>query len=188
MAGFGRKQAARTANAAEQHYQKWSREIGANPPIETLAKYYDVKYDNSPRYALLEQYAKDVQTGWISPLAGFETYEKLYHRIQNEIVGRTTSAGTEITGQVPHFMQRVIGTMVDPQKLKDDLQIIRRSGVSVDDIKDALFSPESVDPPAVRASGKRSVRYIGKNCVVTVNPDTGELIQTNLRKKGKKNA
>ena len=74
------------------------------------------------------------------------------------------------------------------QKLKDDLQIIRRSGVSVDDIKDALFSPESVDPPAVRASGKRSVRYIGKNCVVTVNPDTGELIQTNLRKKGKKNA
>lgn len=85
-------------------------------------------------------------------------------------------------------MQRVIGTMVDPKKLKEDLQVVRRSGVSVDDIKDALFAPESVDPPAVRENGKRSVRYISKNCVVTINPDTGELIQTNLRKRVKKNA
>ena len=140
------------------------------------------------RSTLLKQYARDVQTGWISPLSGFENYERLHGRIQNEIVGRTTANGVLITGQRDHFMQRVIGTMVDPKKLKEDLQVVRRSGVSVDDIKDALFAPESVDSPAVRENGKRSVRYIGKNCVVTVNPDTGELIQTNLRKRGKKNA
>lgn len=188
VAGFGRGEAVRAAKGAEQYYQKWSKEIGANATIETLAKYYDIKYTDSPRYALLKQYARDVQTGWISPLSGFENYERLHGRIQNEIVGRTTADGVLITGQRDHFMQRVIGTMVDPKKLKEDLQIVRRSGVSVDDIKDTLFTPESVDPPAVRENGKRSIRYIGKNCIVTVNPDTGELIQTNLRKRGKKNA
>ena len=85
-------------------------------------------------------------------------------------------------------MQRVIGTMVDPQKLKEDLQIARRSGVSIENIKSALFEPEAVDPPVVRADGKRSIRYIGRDCVVTLNPDTGDLIQTNLRKRSKKNA
>ena len=183
VAGFGREQANRAISGAEQYYQKWSKEIGANRSMETLAKYYDVKYTDSPRYELLRQYARDVQTGWISPLSGFENYETLYGRIQNEIVGHDTSNGIEIKGQVPHFMQRVIGTAVDPEKLKNDLKIIRRSGVEVDDIKSALFNPERVDPIAVRNNGKRSVRFIGKACVVTVNPDSGELIQTNLRRK-----
>lgn len=186
--GFGKGEAARAKAGAEQHYQKWSKEIGANDSIKTLAKYYDVKYNDSPRYELLQQYAKDVQSGWISPLVRFDGYEQLHGRIESEIVGQKTSTGILTTGQRAHFMQRVVGTMVDPEKLKKDLKIIRRSGVSVEDIKDTLFTPEDVDPPAVRADGKRSVRYIGKNCVVTVNPDTGELIQTNQRKKGKKNA
>ncbi len=182
VSGFGRGEAARATKAAEQYYQKWSKEIGANPPIETLAKYYDVKYDDSPRYALLKQYAKDVQTGWISPLSGFENYEKQHSLIQAEIVGRTTSTGILITGQVPHFMQRVIGTMVDPQKLKNNLQVIRRSGVDLEDIKEALFSPESVGPRVIKENGKPSIRFTGKRCHVSINPDTGELIQTNPRK------
>jgi len=182
VSGFGRKQAAQATAAAEQHYQKWSREIGVNPSIETLAKYYDVKYDDSPRYALLKQYAKDVQTGWISPLSGFENYEKLHVRIQTEIVGHTTSTGILITGQVPHFMQRVIGTMVDPKKLKNNLQVIRRSGVNVEDIKEALFAPISVGPRVIKENGKPSIRFTGKRCHVSINPDTGELIQTNPRK------
>jgi len=82
-------------------------------------------------------------------------------------------------------LQRVIGTMVDPEKLKKDLRIIRRSGVNIDDISDALFNPETVDVPKRRPSGEMSVRFIGKQCVVTINPNTGNLIQTNPRKKSK---
>ena len=77
-------------------------------------------------------------------------------------------------------MQRVVGTMTDPKKLRNDLQIIRRSGVEIDDIEATLFSAGTADPPATRFDGMRSVRFIGEHCVVTVNPDTGELIQTNL--------
>ena len=122
-------------------------------------------------------------------MSGFGNYERLHANIQSNVVGRITSGGVVVTGQRDHFMQRVIGTMVDPKKLKEDLRVVRRSGVSVVDIEDALFGADSsIDPPVVRADGKRSVRYIGKNCVVTINPDTGELIQTNLRKRGKTNA
>ena len=115
-------------------------------------------------------------------MSGFENYKNMHGRIETEIVGRTAANGTKITGKVPHFMQRVIGTMVDPEKLEKELQIVRRSGVNVDDIKTALFNPESIDPPVKRANGKTSVRFIGANCVVTINPDEGILIQTNPRK------
>ena len=183
-AGFGRKEATRARVGADQSHKQKLKEIGAqNSSLNTLAKYIDAGYNTSPEYVLLEQYTRDVETGWISPLSGFENYKNLYYRIQNEIVGRNAANGTLITGQVPHFMQRVIGTMIDPEKLKQDLQIIRRSGVEVDDIKDALFLPERINPTLVRKSGQRSVKFLGKNCAVTINPDTGMLIQTNPRKR-----
>ena len=80
-------------------------------------------------------------------------------------------------------MQRVIGTTVDPEKMAQELQVIRRSGVEIDDIKDALFFPEKIGDVMVRNNGQRSVKLIGKNCAVTINPDTGMLIQTNQRRR-----
>lgn len=139
-------------------------------------------YNNSPEYLLLKQYAKDVESGWISPLIGFNGYKALYQRIEAEIVGNVVADGTLITGQVPHFMQRVVGTSVDPEKLKDDLKIIRRSGVDVDDIKEALFHPESIGPVLTRKTGQKSVKFIGTRCAVAINPESGLLIQTNPRR------
>ena len=179
IAGFGKKQAAQATGAANKYYNEWSKSIGLKDSVKTLDKYYDIKYTTPPRYELLKQYAKDVESGWISPLSGFDNYENLYNRIQTEIVSKEAANGTIIQGQVPHFMQRVIGTMVDPEKLKKDLRIIRRSGVNIDDISDALFNPEKIGPVLIRSTGQKSVKFIGKNCAVSINPDTGYLIQTN---------
>ena len=181
-AGFDWKKGKEAEKTANEYYKYWSKSIGANKSAKTLADYYEMKYNRPEEYKLLKQYAKDVKDGWISPLSGFENYIALYKRIQTEIVGNTAADGTVINGQVPHFMQRVIGTMVDPKKIKDDLQVVRRSGVEIDDIFDTLFHPESIDDPVKRSSGKTSVRFIGRNCVVTINPDEGLLIQTNPRK------
>ena len=181
-AGFTFKHGSVATKSANDYYKYWSKSIGANESAKTLADYYEMKYNRPDEYKLLKQYAKDVKAGWITPLSGFENYKNLHGRIQSEIVGKTAANGTLITGQVPHFMQRVIGTMVDPEKLKNELQVIRRSGVEIDDIADALFHPESVDDPVKRANGKTSVRFIGAKCVVTINPDEGLLIQTNPRK------
>lgn len=187
--GWSRKNAAQASGQATASHKQWLKSIGAqDTSLSTLAKYYEAKYNNpqTTEYKLLRIYARDVENGWISPNASFENYLNLHKRIQTEIVGRKTDDGTEITGQRIHFMQRVLGTAVDPEKYRKDHRIISRSGVEIDDIKVALFTPERIDPPVVRKDGKRSVRYIGPNCVVTLNPDTGDLIQTNLRKKMKK--
>lgn len=180
--GFAWKEATESRKVAESHYREWSKSIGADNSIKTLAEYYDVKYNDSPRYELLQRYARDVDAGWISPLSHFDNYEALYNQIQTEIVGTTASNGVVITGQSQHFMQRVIGTMVDPQKLHDNLQIIRRSGVDINSIKDTLYNPVEVCPVRALQSGRKSVKLNGKSCSVTINPDTGILIQTNPRK------
>lgn len=180
---FTRKDATQAKAEAEKRHAEWLKSIGAEKTVlNTLEKYFDAKYNNSPEYLLLKQYSKDVESGWLSPLSGFEEYKTLYQRIETEIVGRVTAGGTLITGQVPHFMQRVIGTAVDPKKLKEDLTVIRRSGVLIDDIKDALFNPEDIGPTITRSTGQKSVKYIGAKCAVAINPVSGLLIQTNPRR------
>ena len=183
MSGFGPKQA-KSADSewkkAETAHKEWLKSIGAeNTEFSDLAFYKNARYNKNTDYRLFRHYANDVEDGWISPISGFENYRELHGRIQTEIVGRTAANGTMITGQVSHFMQRVIGTMADPEKLKRGLQIIRRSGVEFDDIRDAIFNPEEIGSVLIRKSGKRSVKLIGKKCAVSINPDTGELIQTN---------
>ena len=168
-----------TASQAELYFRDWTESIGADSAIKSLAEYYDIRYNDPARYALFDQYVKDVQTGWISPLATFENYEYLHGRVETELVGKTTQSGIEITGQVPHFMQRVLGTGTDPQKLREELRIIRRSGVEFEDIESALFSPARVGPLQFNGNGKPSVVHFGEACAVSINPNTGELIQVN---------
>ncbi len=185
--GQGTQPQAKESEAAEvrefnnqSDYSQWLASIGAQgSELDTLEKYSAAKYNNSTEYAMLERYATDVETGWISPLSGFENYQTLNRKIETEIVGATTANGLAINGFVPHFMQRVIGTTIDPKILEENLQIVRRSGVDVDEIKNAVFSPEKIGDITVRKTGHKSIKLIGRNCVVTINPDTGELIQTN---------
>lgn len=50
--GFGRSTAQKTVSSANKHYLDWSKEHNINS-IKTLADYYNVKYNDSKRYALL---------------------------------------------------------------------------------------------------------------------------------------
>ena len=179
VSGFNWKHAKAAESYANEYYDSWSKSIGANESAKTLADYYEMKYNRPEEYKLLQQYARDVEAGWITPLCGFDNYKNLHNRIQTEIIGQTAANGTTITGQVPHFMQRVVGTMFDPEKSKSRYEPIRRSGVEIDEIKKALFTPIDIGTVQIRKSGQRSVKLIGEKCAVSVNPDTGTLIQTN---------
>lgn len=178
---FGRSEAAKATWAAKEYYEVWSKSVGVNDAIKTLANYYDVKYNDSPRFELLQRYTKDVKSGWVSPISGFANYESLHNRIETEIVGKHTANGILLTGQSDHFIQRVIGTAVDPKKLKEDLRIIRRSGVEIEDILDALENGIARPPKTNKKTGLRSQKLINSKCEVSVNPDTGVLIQCNPR-------
>ena len=182
---FGRSEAGRASAKSQAHHTDWLKSINAqSTSLNTVAKYYDARYNNTEAYRLLMQYANSVKSGWLSPLAGFDLYKSTHERIQTELVGKTTADGTVITGHTAHFMERMFGTLVDPDKLKYDLKIIRRSGVGYEAMRDTVLNPERINPVKTDSRGKRSVRLIGK-AIVTINPDTGQLIQLNPRSEQK---
>ena len=182
---FGRSEASRASAKSQAHHTDWLKSINAqSTSLNTVAKYYDARYNNTEEYRLLMQYANSVKSGWLSPLAGFDLYKSTHERIQIELVGKTTADGTVITGHTAHFMERMFGTLVDPDKLKYDLKIIRRSGVGYEAMRDTVLNPERINPVKTDSRGKRSVRLIGK-AIVTINPDTGQLIQLNPRSEQK---
>lgn len=151
---FGRSEASRASAKSQAHHTEWLKTINAqSTSLNTVAKYYDAKYNNTEEYQLLMHYNHSVETGWLSPLAGFDLYKSTHERIQTELVGKTVADGTVITGHTAHFMERMFGTLVDPKKLKKDLKIVRRSGADFDDIKDTLmhtgYKPRIGITPAV---------------------------------------
>ena len=172
VAGFGRGEAARASAGAETYYQEWSKGIGAHESMETLAKYYDVKYTESPRYELLKKYSSSVESGRLSPLTGFSLYEEYHKRVQSELVG-TMVGGITITGQTDHFLERVFGCMKDPKTGKP------RNGTDLEDIFDCLRNPVDIQPIRTDPDGKRSFLVVGHRAKVSINPDNGLLIQTN---------
>ena len=181
---FGRSEASRASAKSQAHHTEWLKTINAqSTSLNTVAKYYDAKYNNTEEYQLLMHYNHSVETGWLSPLAGVDLYKSTHERIQTELVGKTVADGTVITGHTAHFMERMFGTLVDPKKLKKDLKIVRRSGADFDDIKDTLMHP--VMPPRTKKDilGRNSTVFFGKNAQVSVN-EKGELIQCEPKKRG----
>ena len=174
-AGFGQGPAARAAAGAERYYQKWAKEIGAHESIETLAKYYDVKYTDSPRYELLQGYARAVEKGDISPLVGFARYEEVSAEIRERLVGAVTSTGVPIESFATHFVDRVIGQTSTPHPGM-------RCGVPVDDVLDALTNPVRVGGIRMLDDGDMRQTYIGASAKVTISVRDKRLIQTNPRK------
>ncbi|MBE6037662.1 MAG: hypothetical protein E7218_00445 [Anaerofustis stercorihominis] len=82
----------------------------------------------------------------------------------------TTSNGIKITKASDHFIARIIGSVDE-----------RRSGVEIDDIIACLSSPDDVRPIIEAENGDSQKFVLAKKCVVTINPTTGMLIQTNPR-------
>ncbi len=146
------------------------------PPAEKVQNHQK----SLPEKELQRHYKSSVHAGMISPLCGLENYKNQYSRVQNIVVGMETSNGIHITGQSEHFIERIIGTAQDPTHGN-----YPRSGVEVEDVVDALKNGtvHKVRYTKNRKAGALSAsqRFSGKKCDVSVNPDTGVLIQCNLR-------
>lgn len=55
---------------------------------------------------------------------------------------------------------------------------IKREGVGVEDAKEILLTAMNIKN-RTNSDGSRSRYYYGKKCGVTINPDTGTMIQAN---------
>ena len=159
----------RNATKDAKQYDRYKSIIGDG--VGNLADFRQMKYNDPKEFSLLADYTNSVKNGMISPLSGFRNYKTLYEMVEKDIVGLKTSTGIKMTGQSKHFMERVIGTKEDPKTHRP------RSGVSIEDIQDALLN----GTPRIRERDLNSIKYVTDKCIVSVNPKTGILIQCNPR-------
>ena len=176
-AKFSRRQAGKATALSQEYHTEWLKSINArSTSLNTVAKYYDARYNNTEEYRLLMQYANSVKSGWLSPLTGFDLCQETHNRIQTELVGKAAADGTVITGHTIHFMERLFGTLVDPKKLKEDHEIVRRSGTDFWKISDAITNPVMPSKKVTDKLGRTSIIFFGKYAQVSMN-EKGELIQ-----------
>ena len=151
-----------------KQYNKYKEILGKESP-KSLKEFQELKYNNSEEWSLVKDYVKSRENNMISAFTPYSQYKEYKGIINSDIVGLTTSNGIKITGQSKHFIERVFGTNVDPKTNRP------RSGVGINDIKDALLNGSV----RIRESDPNSIKFITDKCIVTVNPNTGVLIQTN---------
>lgn len=144
------------------------------------------EYHNSPAIDLRNKWAEGVAQGWISALVSFDTYSRAYNALEIGIVGERTKDNILITGISDHFMQRLCGTSIDPKIYEEKHRIIRRSGVEPEDIIYTLLNGKS-RVTVYDSNGNPSKLYISDKCKVSINPDSGILIQCNPNKQYGKN-
>ena len=133
---------------------------------------YDSLETKSDDQKALDAYLRSIEIGELTPMADFSLYQAISREIDDVIVGTTTTNGIVVKSKSDHFIARVIGSVSE-----------RRSGVSTDGVILALTKPDRIDPVKINPeTGQKSQRFIKKHvCAVTVNPETGNLIQTNPR-------
>lgn len=171
------KKKAKNLNKDRRQYHDYIDAIGKENMPKSLAKFQDMKYNNTPEWNLLKKYKKSRTSGKLSAFSTFDDYKKYRDMIQTQIVGTTTKDGIKINSQSNHFIERVLGTTVKEGKNKS----IKREGVEITDIIDTISTPVKITEKQGPSGISR--KYIGKKIEVTVNPATGNLIQTNPRKR-----
>ena len=120
------------------------------------------RIDNSLR----NDYNNSISNGKLSPLVTFEDYRGARDLFDERLVGLTTADGVEVRGYSKHFIERYFGSVEE-----------RRSGVELDRIVEAL----TADDNPVVSEKKNSLVYKTAGAKVSLNPKTGNLIQTNPR-------
>jgi hypothetical protein len=104
-------------------------------------------------------------------LTGFEFFVKISEEAEQALIGLQAADGTTIERIHSHFVARVIGAY-------------ERQGVPIADIKDALLAPIAMKSRTVK--GDRRIAFVGEGCSVAISIDDRLVIQTNPRKKKKK--
>lgn len=184
VVGFDKRVSAEAVGKAQKHYKDWAKSIGAESGPKNLAGYYDLKYNKDTKESRLYRgYVDAVNKGRISPLVGYDQFKKVDSDISKKLDGATTVTGVKIKGHTAHFVDRIIGTHagVNMPASKDLTKRLDHLSVSVDEALQALTEGEPGEIITGK-NGQRSQRFTGDKCIVTFNPDTRELIQTNRKR------
>lgn len=148
-------------------FEAYRAVLGKKNLPASLEKFQAMKYTQSEEWEAVKTYARGINSGEVSPVSGIENYKDIVRQANEKLVGQTTSDGLKITGFTEHFVFRTIGSVEQ-----------RRNGVSVDDTLEALTKTKTIGKGTTTNIG-RSTRYTGTSACVSLNPDTGMIIQVN---------
>ena len=162
--------------ADKQLYDRWVALLGKKNMPKSFDKFEAIKYNKKEEFALLKGYKEAQQKQDIHAFVSFKTYKLVSREIDKAIVGKTFD-GIQIKGKLTHFIDRVIGEYQE----SDYKQLGKRQGVKIIDVVDCLQS--KVKSFRNNSDGSISITYKSDKCKVTLNPNTGILIQTNPNKK-----
>lgn len=159
----------RNKSSDKKQYLNYKEILGEGIGVKSFAEYQELKYNNVNEWSTIKDYYKSRINGDISAFSTFGDYKLYKSKIENNLIGITTPNGIKIESYSKHFIDRVLGTNNDPKTNSP------RDGVEVEDIKDALEKPLKIKEEPKKGSHK----IIGEKVTVSINPDTGNLIQCN---------
>ena len=155
---------------------------GAKMPLSAyakpLAEFQDLKYNNIEEFKFLGHYKLSRDDGSLPAIASFKFYKEMKVSAEKELIGLQTVSGRCVNSISKHFVDRHIGTIYKQER--SDGQEIKHEGVSLDSIKKAILEGTEGKVSTDRLGRKGMIIKLDGVCRITMNPETGELIQCNL--------
>ena len=152
----------------KKQYKQFQTLLGKKQLPDTLEKFQLMKYTERDEWEALKTYVGGVKSGEISSLSGFTNYKDVVERASTRLIGAKAIDGLTVTGFTDHFVFRTIGSVEQ-----------RRNGVSIDETLEVLVDKKTRVSDGPTTQSGRSRRYTGEKAQVTINPDTGTIIQVN---------
>lgn len=149
----------------QKSYEQYKSILGDKTP--SIEKFTKISY-NEDEKKIFKAYTSSIKSGELTPLADFSLYKNVSKQMDDTLVGITTSTGINIIGKSNHSMARVIGSVEQ-----------KRNGVQVSDVYDALTSESAEILPVKTLKNGKSQKFRTDKVEVSINPDTGNIIQVN---------
>lgn len=153
-------------------HKRFKGYFGTRTVVDTAKKYKSIVDAGDER--LLSGFIRAVDKGDINVLVGIDEYIFCARSIEKELLGLVSVDGTQLKAYTTHFIDRMIG---QTSERKEGM----RTGVPIEKIKETIVHG-SVERTSITSNGKKSVKIVLDDVAVTINPDTGSLIQTNPRR------
>lgn len=147
--------------------QSYREELGRASLPKTLENYQKIVYNKNDKDNL-DHYIDARRNGSVSAVVGFSDWHEMDTRLRTAFVGQIAANGVKITAVSKHFVDRVIGTIYQ-----------KRSGVSVKNLQKIIANGQIAEVKTDKKGRKSQRIYIDELCDITINPETGELIQCN---------
>lgn len=172
---MAKEKAWKNRHADKKQFAEYVEAIGRKNVPSSFEKFQELKYNNVKEWEELKQYKRSITNGELTSFADFRLYKKISNEIDKKLVGVELSNNVVVTGKSYHFINRVIGSVEQ-----------KRNGISVEKIEQSIQSevPKIMNTRHHKKGTSQKLRFEKNEFELTVNVETGRLVQVNPWKRG----